>query len=717
KISNNNRFMVGDIKQSIYKFRLAMPEIFKSKYMSKNNKTVLLAKNFRSRKEVLSSINYIFSSIMTSEIGDSEYLSNEILIHGNKEYIASDCNYGMEINIIDSKINIDDNEIVKEYILELKSFEIESIYIAKRINELIYSKFKVMGKNSLRDIQYKDIVVLLRNMKDKCNILEDTLNKNNIPVFTDNSSNVFNKNETILILSLLKIINNPYLDIELVSVMYSIIGKFSLDEIYTIKNNSKEYMYNLLLKSDNNKCKLFVQLIENFRKYNTFHSISELINKIYMDTDIYNELSLNINSKISKLSLEALVSSATNFNNIYDFVNYIESLNEKSDNSLAKLIGEDEDVVRIMSIHKSKGLEFPIVILASSATKYNQRDLSNAILLNSDFGIGINTIDNNISYPTVIKQGIKSKILKDIKSEELRMLYVALTRAKEKIIVFASINDFDKKYSNLYIKYNNNKIDKSIILKNNSYIQNILYGIDKFLKNATNSKLFELNKIYINDDIIDNNESIDYIDKLNETNFNVDNEVDLIEENLKSKYILDNVNKKVSVSNLKNSKIDVSFKKLNDNITPKRKGTLIHFILEHLDIKSVTSIEYLNNYLDEQVVLNIISSEERDVIDTNKIYNFILSKIGKEIINSTQVKKEVEFILNDSIYSSSSIQGVIDMYYLNSDNTYTLIDFKTDNIFSEDKFREYYSLKLNIYKEAIYKLTNIAIINIINMIR
>ncbi|MEG1009214.1 MAG: PD-(D/E)XK nuclease family protein, partial [Clostridia bacterium] len=169
--------------------------------------------------------------------------------------------------------------------------------------------------------------------------------------------------------------------------------------------------------------------------------------------------------------------------------------------------------------------------------------------------------------------------------------------------------------------------------------------------------------------------------------------------------------KKVSVSNLKNSKIDVSFKKLNDNITPKRKGTLIHFILEHLDIKSVTSIEYLNNYLDEQVVLNIISSEERDVIDTNKIYNFILSKIGKEIINSTQVKKEVEFILNDSIYSSSSIQGVIDMYYLNSDNTYTLIDFKTDNIFSEDKFREYYSLQLNIYKEAIYKLTNISVKN------
>jgi ATP-dependent helicase/nuclease subunit A len=778
----NNRFMVGDIKQSIYKFRQAMPEIFNKKYLEytnyikdieDNNVKVILAKNFRSRKNVLNSINYIFSQIMSLEIGQCDYSKDEILKFGANYYEEDETtDYSTEINILDLKENeitdtdydIEDNEVDLDsnnynesiqYINELKTFEIESNYIAKKINELVGNYNLYDSKNKVfYKARYKDIVILLRNTKDKANILENTLNTNNIPVYSDNGVNLYSSDEINLVLSFLKIIDNPMQDIEMVSIMYSIVGKFTLDEIYEIKNTTDGYIYHSLLeyiKNDNNnnennilynKVSSFLNLINTYINYTKIYNISEILIRLYKETSIYNHVILFKNSKIAKINLDSLINISSKFDSnssIYSFINYIESLKEKNqDSTTAKIIGENENVVRIMTIHKSKGLEFPIVIIANTSSNYSNKDISNSTVLHQKLGIGINILDedNLTSYPSIIKTSIKDSMIKDLKSEELRMLYVAMTRAKEKLIIFGTLKDYQKKIDNLFIIYNNSKIDSSIVLKNNCYLDNILMGLNKY--NVKNNKMFSLNVVSVkhkdnisNVVVEDKYTRINIKDKLEneiiniKDKFNIENYIKKYENNLEFKYEyieLTKLDKKVSVSELKKSnnefldlKEEIILKKpeclIDSNIktTAVRKGTLVHFLLEHLDFKNINNKEDIIKFVNNLVLKNYITNQDAKEINIDKIFKFLNSKIGIEIKNSKIVKREVEFVLKDSSKSQSLIQGVIDLYFLNNDNSYTLIDFKTDNLTNEQDYIDRYKIQLDIYKEAIEKISNVKV--------
>jgi len=783
-VSNgNNRFMVGDIKQSIYKFRQAMPEIFNHKYLKYpliNNKEeipdecdgvkIILAKNFRSRKSVLDSINYIFTQIMSNDIGDCDYLTNEMLEFGNEGYIENEnTDYCSEINILDVKDieeddddSEDENNESLEYIGELKDFEIEAKYIAERIKNLVnVDPFQVynMKKGIFEDAKYKDIVILLRNIKDKGNILTKILKDNNIQAFSDSNVNLFDNDEIKLVLSFLKIVDNPLQDIEIVSLMYSIVGKFTLDEIYKIKNYSKkEFMYNCLknIPDDEdiklvNKVKIFLNLINQFKEYAEIYNVAELLARIYKETNLYNQVLLFSKSNESKINLDSLIDVAIRFDvnsSIYTFITYIESLKEKTsgDATTAKVIGENENVVRIMTIHKSKGLEFPIVILAGTNVKYITRDISSAIVLDHKLGIGINVVseDTNITYPSVIKEGIKTSMIRSMKSEELRMLYVALTRAKEKLIIYSTMKDYNKKISSMFLMYKEGKIDTTLIKKNSTYIDNILMGLHKYINNDEEQKsnLFKINVIDVKSK--DNIDNIVNIQKNNSYNIGnvlsdgydlkdvneksrIEDKVQVLKDNIEFeyKYIEDTIaSKKISVSELKkNSHEDDDIIVSDSNIlkvpeclenkelkyTAVRKGTLIHFILEHLDFAHINTKEDISKYIDDLVVTNIINLNDKKQINVNIIYEFLNSKTGKEIKQSSNVKREVEFVLKDERFSKSIIQGVIDMYYLNNDNTYTLIDFKTDNLLIESEYITRYKLQLDIYKEAIEKLTSIKV--------
>lgn len=785
-VSNGkNRFMVGDIKQSIYKFRQAMPEIFNNKYITydlidnahdipvdKDGIKIILAKNFRSRKNVLDSINYIFSQIMSNEIGDSDYLENEKLQFGNLSYIEDEkTDYSTEINILDVK-DIEENDEVDEkeetdtealeYISELKDFEIEAKYIADRINDLVnVHPFKIynMEKGVFENAKYSDIVILLRNIKDKGNILAQTLKDSNIQAFSDSNINLFDNDEVKLVLAFLKIIDNPFQDIEMVSLMFSIVGNFTLDEIYKIKSyNKKEYIFNCLKAfSDNeeealkNKVNNFIKLIDKFKEYSQVYSVAEILARMYKETNIYNQVILFSKSNEAKINLDGLIDVANRFDSnssIYSFITYIESLKDKTtgDASTAKVIGKNENVVRIMTIHKSKGLEFPIVILAGTNFRYNTKDISSAIVLDHRLGIGINIVneDTNITYPSVIKEGIKTSMLKSMKSEELRMLYVALTRAKEKLIIYATMNDYIKKISSMFVMNKENKIDSTLIKKNNTYIDNILMALYKYINNEEEqkNKLFTLNVTEVK--TRENIESIVNKPKDNTSNIyeTLTNEYDLKEENEKNniedkvKEIKDNIeyiymynedviaNKKISVSELKKSSYEDNDLIINDDkvlkipeclenkeekYTAARKGTLIHFILEHLDFNKVNTKQDIYDYIEHLSETSMINQNDKKQINVNMIYSFLNSKIGNEIKASKQVKREIEFTLKDERFSRSTIQGIIDIYYLNNNNTYTLVDFKTDNLLDQSEYISKYKLQLDIYKEAIYKLTNIKV--------
>ena len=469
-ISNgNNLFMVGDVKQSIYKFRQARPELFISKYETYKLKEqkeevdalkIKLFKNFRSRQNVLDITNLVFESIMGKDLGDIDYNKEEYLNLG-ADYPENNSN--TEIHILDLK---EDTEDEQEEFEQIEKSVLEARFVAQKIQELVNSKLQVYDrKEGYRDIKYKDIVILLRSTSTLAPIYEKELNQKNIPVFSDTSSQYFDTIEIQTILSLLKIIDNPMQDIPLVSVLRSNIGSFNDNELISIKlngNNEKnEYFYNTFetaLKNDKTpvylkeKIQKFLENIALWRKQNEYMALHELIWKIYLDTGYYQYVGLIPNGTLRQANLKMLFDRAreyekASFKGLFHFINYINSLRKaNNDMDSAKVIGENEDVVRIMSIHKSKGLEFPVVILASTAKKFNLQDLNEQIIIHQNLGIGVKYIDEKrkIEYPTLAKQAISLSVTKETLSEEMRILYVALTRAKEKLIITGISKDLEK---------------------------------------------------------------------------------------------------------------------------------------------------------------------------------------------------------------------------------------------------------------------------------
>ncbi len=805
-VSNGkNRFMVGDIKQSIYKFRQARPEIFNDKYdnyllvENKENLTesdnikIVLDDNFRSRKNVIDSINYIFSRIMSKKMGECSYTNIETLKYGANWYRDfENQSYNTEINIID--INNKENKVVYEEsedelikeIFELQKFEKEAIFIAKRIEKLM-REFKVYDskQDTFRNIKYSDIVILTKALKNKGNVIESTLKKFHIPAFCDLSTNLFLSEEVMLVMSFLRVIDNPLCNIDMLSIMYSIIGKFSLDEIASIKlykDNKINSVYDSLILYKNDlemaknidnitdkevllleKITNFLAIIEKFRNYSRIYNISDILIKMYKETNIYYQFYLEKMSETKIANLNLLVDIARDYekNTSYtlnSYISYIDNLkNMENSNGEAKVIGENEDVVRIMTIHKSKGLEFPVVILCDTTSEYNERDLSNTVVMHQDLGIGINIVneDYDITYPSVIKQAIKNISKREYRSEALRVLYVALTRAKEKLIVFASMENYDKFNQKQFVIYNDDgTVEPMVVEQNSSYFSNI----NMALKNLPDDdSIFDINKIKL--DISNLNEQVNILDdstnlkkelsineKINiiKEKFNIDNfeEIsDTLKENLNYKYKYEsdvNTSSRVSVSSLKeeymkNNESDIKCSPLikesgedetlsdsifnrkyslpatlfdkRRNYTPLRKGTLVHFILEILDFDKITSKESLKDFIDKLVVDKVISDEDAKYISIDKIYNFITSDIGKEIKIAKFVKREEEFVLRNTKYSESIIQGIIDLYYVDDKNNAYLVDFKTDKSLDENYYIKRYKLQLDIYKEAIENLT------------
>ena len=531
----NNRFMVGDIKQSIYKFRQARPEIFNKKYEtydnSENDVKIVLDENFRSRKNVIDSINYIFSRIMSKKMGECLYTDVETLKYGAKWYRNYESqDYSTEINIIDinnkkNKEQYEENQddTIKE-IIEMQKFEKEAMYIAKRISEL-KNNFKVFDseKNEFRDARWNDIVILTRAIKGKGSILEKALKKFSIPAYCDTSTNLFLSDEIRQVIAFLRIIDNPLNDIDMLSIMYSVIGNFSLDELANIKlykDNKKNSVYDSLiiykndlelsknmglLKDDKlfEKIDSFLKLIDKFRNYSRIYNISDVLVKMYKETSIYTQYYLDKMCELKIANLNLLIDIARDYekNNNYtlnSYISYIDNLMKlENSNGEAKIIGESEDVVRIMTIHKSKGLEFPIVVLCDTTSEYNEKELSNVVVMHQDLGIGINVVneDYGITYPSVIKQAIKNISKRELRSEALRVLYVAFTRAKEKLIVFSSLENYEKYNEKQFVIYNESAIEPMIVSQNNSYFANINMALKDL---SSNEKIFEIRKIEAN---------------------------------------------------------------------------------------------------------------------------------------------------------------------------------------------------------------------------
>lgn len=807
----NNMFMVGDVKQSIYRFRQAMPKLFLDKYskfetvetdpnslidMSKNvsltGRKIQLFKNFRSRDNILDFTNLIFKNIMSQNLGEVEYDEKEYLNFGAEDYQKNNQNLKTEIDIIDIKKddesqetynysnspeyeNADQNEDDVE-LEHIENIELEAKYVAKKIKELIDSKYQIYDRKNacFRDIKYKDIAILLRSTKDKASIYEQEIMNLGMPVFSDSNQEYLDSIEIQTIMSLLKIIDNPMQDIPLVTVLRSNIGGFTDNELVEIRLSDKyDNFYNCMLKAKvdvkpelKQKIEKFLNQIEEWRKEQEYLALDELIWKIYSDIGYYNYVGLMPNGNLRQANLKMLFERAkkyetASFKGLYNFINFIDKLKVNSgDLGAAKIIGENDDVIRIMSIHKSKGLEFPVVFLVNSNKQFNEQDIrKNPVLLHQEMGIGAKYIDYNaqVQYDTLTREAVKNVIRNENISEEMRVLYVALTRAKEKLIITGVSNDFTKqtedieKQASIYPR-RNGKINSILVKKYKSYLDWILL-VYLYEKENTNN-LIELNKIEPSQIVsaqkqqTQENNSNKIVKILDEKECNQQ-----LLENIKNKIEFEYQNKlattiptKSSVTKIKQMKekqVGVDIESLEDTeiieeglkvkeitfekpkflkeekdtkITSAQKGTLIHLCMQKLNPKEEYNLQKIKDLIQNLQLKQIITEKEAETINLYKILEFTKSNIWDDLKTAKEIYQEKPFYINvpakeiyeQDIEENVLVQGIIDLYYIDKDDKLVLLDYKTDYVENgkENELVKKYKKQLDLYKEALEQALN-----------
>ena len=767
----NNMFMVGDVKQSIYRFRQARPDLFLGKYKKYKLKEDLqpnddlkiqLFKNFRSRKEVLDFSNEIFTNIMTEKLGELDYTKEEYLNLG-ANYENTNENLKTEIDILNigeeetetieyAEETEEDNEI--EETERIEDIELEARFVAQRIKELINNKFQIYDakKQEKRDIKYKDIVILLRSTKEPAPIFEKEILKLDMPVFSDSSSEYLESIEIQTIMSLLKIIDNPLQEIPLVAVMRSNIGGFTDNDLVQIRLSDKyDGFYNTLLKAKKDvnktlreKIEVFLNKLEMWRKEQEYLSLDELIWKIYNDTGYYDYVGLMTNGELRQANLKMLFERAKqyesiSFKGLFNFINYIEKVKTSSkDMDSAKIIGENENVIRIMSIHKSKGLEFPIVFISGTGKQFNMQDLNNKILIHPEIGIGVKYIDYNkqIEYDTLSKQAMKEKIKIETISEEMRILYVALTRAKEKLIITGySRKEKEKELREVIDKYG--KVNYIILKKYISYldwIRLVYMSATEKMEQLAEIKTYEKSQILKNknEEKTEMPNSKELKEKLQQKELDqkkYQEIVNLLEYKYKNE-IATTIPNKTSVSEIKQMKsnkqeqtiVEIPKPKFlqvsnEEKITNAEKGTLIHLCLQRIKIsKKEYTIDDIRKYILELKEKNIINDKEYEAINIVKIYNFTKSGIWKELIEAKKIEREKPFFINvpaKEIYEKELeekllVQGIIDLYYINKNDELVLVDYKTDYVENKDEqmLIDKYQIQLKLYRQTLEQALN-----------
>lgn len=730
----NNYFTVGDVKQSIYGFRNADPSLFISKYESyvtPNNQTDIridLKENYRSRNEVLQFSNDIFEEIMHKDIGNVEYDDNAKLYLGNKDYPAADENmYSPEILICDGDL------------------EHEIMMVGNRIRELVKNQLVTKNK-ALKPCSYKDIVILLSTVSGVGDKYVDILRRMDIPSYIASEKGYFDALEISTILSMLRAIDNPLNDICVAAALRSSLFNMSDDELALIRNTNKEdYFYQALLdyssKTDSKIAKEFIDYLSECRLYATDHLVHELLIKIISDRHFYSHLRFENMGETLVANVEKLVNEAVKFESgtykgLYNFIKYIDSLVEGGEDlGLAKLYNENDDVVTIMSIHKSKGLEFPIVILGNADKGFNEIDLNNDILIDKEYvASSIYSLDEMAKYNSLYRTIIRRNKKRELLGEELRVLYVALTRASEKVILSGKIKHSEKEDSSQKAA----KKAESSVEKAGSFLDLILIG----LRNK------EYSITYTTEDEIDNkvvvatiNEYAD-IKLIYELSNKVDaNKAQAFKEKICYEYSSQEVGlkSKYSVSEIKHDAMDKidSYQSqaapaldiepyTTSNSKPEinkgaMRGTAMHRFMECVEFAADRSTHNYDTQIKHIIDNNSMNLNEIELLNKKQLESFMNCELMDRMHNAAKnndLYLEQPFVKmcsakelwDDSEVDKDDIlvQGIIDAFFIEN-NEIVLLDYKTDNLDNPIDFVRRYHKQLQLYKDALMAAFNMPV--------
>lgn len=785
---NYNRFMVGDVKQSIYQFRLARPQIFMEKYDTYDKEVrddvvfqrIDLAKNYRSRGEVVEGVNSLFFRIMGRDLGNVSYDKDSALYLGAEYPKKAEGEDVMELCLIEKD---EENKDKKEQ---------EARLVANRIQRLVGTYEVSDGAGGLRKAGYGDIVILLRNVKGWDEAFSNVFEEMGIPLHVAKSTGYFSTTEIRILLNFLKTLDNPKQDIPLFGTMTSWFGKFTEEEMALIQSKKKGSLYAAVVAMSEMsgdvdteqageeaaviwrlaaKCRDFLKWFSDYRKRIAYEPIHKILRSLLNETGyLYETASLPGGTQrlanVQMLLTKAETFEKSSYSGLFHFIRYIEKI-QKYDVEFGEAGTQDEtaDVVRIMTIHKSKGLEFPICIVAGCAGQFNMRDTESTLVCESDYGVGLDYVDldKRVKYKDIRKRFLAKYMQEDSLGEELRVLYVALTRAKEKLIMTGFCRDFEKlelggNHSDTLLplqKRVNVKCYLDWILSADSPLMKVnLYTSQDLIESSMEITVKEQWKketlLAMLEDISGKNKDSIAFNKSEEAGQALDAQFAFLypHENLKNLYT------KTSVSELKMAAMHKAYEKQSQEETPlalfqteeiipyipnfakdtmevsgAARGSAYHRLLELLDYADwkkackeagCTHMDYMKKSMGQFVESGRITQEEINLIDKRKLNVFLNSPVAGRMAEAESrgdLYKEQPFVLGIDASRLSEefpdeekvlIQGIIDVYFI-EDGKIVLLDYKTDAVKTGEELKKRYQTQIDYYTEALEKITGLKV--------
>lgn len=724
----HNLFLVGDVKQSIYQFRLADPEIFLEKYNrfgpagktpDGQGRKVLLSCNFRSGAGVLDAANDVFSCCMSQKTCGLDYGKEEALVEGIPH-----------VSLIEPEIQLLGLQTKDESNLQ------EARMVAGRIRDLLDGTHYVRSGEELRPVKAEDIVILLRSPSTQAEFYKQELEALGISCEDDLEENLFDADEICVLRAILTVISNPRQDIPLVAALTSPIFGYTANDLAMLRSENRILpVYDLLLRSEDEKAKRFFRILSQLRKDAKVTTIAGLLEKIYLHTNLDSIYGAMADAPKRAEHLEQFYAIAVDHDsrNTANLEQFLADLEVMEQNGLKLPSTPKTGCVRIYSIHKSKGLEFPIVFLCGLSKHFNTRALANKVLLDKDLGIGLCCADHEsrLCYPTIAKSAIAVKMLKDLRAEEMRVLYVAMTRPRDRLIMTYSFWKADTAFGNMIarMKYYDPILIHTSVNCLGSWVlycamqrteAGALFAFgDRPEETRTGKTVWDIQVL----EPLETNQFEGGLESGSDFGQAID--INAIREAIDFRYPYENATRtpsKQTATQLKDREKDLevsektvtfAFSKhwrrpsfITDDPSNVQRGNAIHGVMQYIDFAKCQCVEELTAEFDRLVSSGIMSRDDICLVDSWQIINLFHTDLGKKIAAAKKVLREFKFsILVDNSVSSGDkilLQGIVDCAILDSDGI-TVIDFKSDHVTQENIVEKNaaYSHQVNAYAKAL----------------